>query len=99
MPISTSNITGTINILEYFNSIDYREFIINFSYVYYLTIFFLLIRILIYFGVSFVNLINIKYSTFVKTHNTRFFFTFFMKFYKKSSIKQIVLKLIAVTCL
>lgn len=99
MPISTSNITDMLSLLNYLNSICYKDLIINFSYIYYITIFFLLTRILIYFGVSFINLVNSKHTTCVKNHSVRVLFTFFMKFYQKNSTKQTLLKLTTITCL
>lgn len=97
---------GFIFVSNYFSeiattivSIEYKKLLISFSYVYYATIFFLLTRVLVYFGVMLVNLINTKHTTFFKKKSNRSVLGIFVKFYWFASFKKTFLKLATITCL
>ncbi len=50
---------------------EYRRFLLSISYLYYYTVFFWAIRVVIFCGVTFVNLINYKFTTSLKKKNLR----------------------------
>lgn len=87
------------NIFDLIVSIDYKKILISFSYVYYVTIFFLLTRVLIYFGLTLIHLINTKHTTALKKNSTRIQLGVFLKFFSKNSFKKFFLKIVAYTCL
>lgn len=89
-------ISNTINTLL---NIEYKKIIISFSYLYYITVFFLLTRILVYCGLTLISLINTKQTTFLKKNNSRNYLGIFLKFFWKNSSKKMFLKLVTVTCL
>jgi len=89
-------ISNTVNTLW---NIEYKKTIISFSYLYYITVFFLLTRVLIYFGLTLISLINTKQTTFFKKNNNRNYTGIFLKFFWKNSSKKMFLKLVTVTCL
>ncbi len=80
-------------------SIDYKRILISFGYIYYITIFFILTRILIYFGLTLISIINTKHTTFYKKVVRRTTTNVFNKFYWKNSFKKTFLKLVTVKCL
>lgn len=71
-------ISNTINTLL---NIEYKKIIISFSYLYYITVFFLLTRILVYCGLTLISLINTKQTTFLKKNNNRNYLGIFLKFF------------------
>ncbi len=75
---------------------EYKKFLISCSYIYYYTIFFWVLRILIYCGISLINLINTKHTSFFKIKNVRVTTTTIIKFYNISSLKKSLLKLVTV---
>ncbi len=99
MPKSKTSYTSLLDLLNSLFVFDIKELLINFSFIYYLTVFLILVRILIYFGVSIINLINIKHSSLVKTTNVRSLFNCILKFYETNSLKYTIIKLTTVTCL
>ena len=99
MPKSKTSYTSLLDLLNSLFFIDVKELLINFSFIYYITIFFILVRILIYFGVSIINLINAKYSSLVKVTNHRIIFSSILKFYETNNLKYTILKLTTITCL
>jgi hypothetical protein len=80
-------------------NLDFKRLIISLSYIYYFTVFFLMLRILIYCGVTLVGLINTKHTTFLKKNSTRTQLAVFLKFNNTHSLKQNFLKLVTVNCL
>ena len=87
------------NLIQYLTSIDYKNFILNFSFVYYITVFLLLSRILLYFGLTLINLINSKHSIHLKTVNSKNLFVSFIKLNNKNLLKNKFLKLITIVYL
>ena len=79
-------------IFDYLINFEYKTFLISCSYVYYYTIFFWLIRVLIYCGLSLVNLINTKHTTLLKKNNKRSFSLLVLKFFQGKSLKENFLK-------
>lgn len=73
---------------------EYKKFLVNCSYIYYYTIFFLTLRILIYCGITLINLINIKHTTNYKKLNSRVLATSMLKFYNVSSLKKALLAIV-----
>jgi len=59
----------------------------------------MLTRILIYFGVTLIGLINSKHTTSLKKNSVRTLLAVFMKFYSKKTFKMNFLKLAAFKCL
>ena len=80
-------------------NIDYKNVVISLAYIYYFTVFFLLLRILIYCGVTLITLINSKHTTFFKKKAHRTQLAIFLKFNNSYSFKQKFLKLVTVNCL
>lgn len=99
MPKSNTNYINLTDIFNSLMSVEYKALLVNFSFVYYITIFFILVRILIYFGVSIINLVNSKYSSLIKVTSYRLLFNSILKFYETNSLKHTILKLTTVTCL
>lgn len=84
----------------YLTCVDYKTFFVNFGFIYYITIFFLLSRILLYFGLTLINLINAKHSVHLKSNNSnKVLFSIFIKLYASNSLKNNFLKLITVNYL
>jgi cell division protein FtsB len=83
----------------YLTCVDYKVFFSNLSFIYYITVFFLLSRILLYFGLTLINLINSKHSVHLKNRNSKVLFSIFIKLYNNNSLKNNFLKLITVTYL
>ena len=75
---------------------EYKKFVISCSYVYYYTIFFLVLRVLIYSGITLINLINTKHTTFYKKKSVRTLSSTLLKFYNVVSSKKILLKIVTV---
>jgi hypothetical protein len=75
-------------------AIDYKNFFLNFSFIYYITVFLLLSRILLYFGLTLINLINSKHSIHLKGVNNKNLFFSFLKLNNKNLLKNHFLKLI-----
>lgn len=75
---------------------EYKKFLISCSYIYYYTIFFLVLRILIYSGITLINLINTKHTTFYKKKTIRPMSASFLKFYNTVSSKKFLLKLVTI---
>lgn len=86
-------------VFELFLNFDYKGLVISFGFVYYFTVFFILVRVLVYFGLTLISLINTKHTTFYKTQNTRVLLTVFLKFFSKNSFKSKFLKIATITCL
>jgi len=99
MPRTYTLISNLPKHLEYIISPSFTELLVSFSFIYYITIFFILVRILIYFGVGIVNLVNTKHSSFVTIVRRRFFLSFFLKCYQIRSFKNIILQIAMCTCL
>lgn len=78
---------------------DYKTLLINLGYIYYFTIFFILTRVLIYFGLTLISLINTKHTTSLKKNSVRPLLAVFMKFYSKSQFKVNFLRIVAFKCL
>ena len=99
MPKSKTSFISLGDLLNSCFAVDVKELLINFSFIYYITVFFILVRILIYFGVSIINLINTKYSSLAKVTNNRVLFSCILKFYETKSLKYTIIKLTTITCL
>jgi hypothetical protein len=99
MPSLSTSFDFVSNAINVLLSIEYKKILISFSYIYYITIFFLLTRVLVYFGLTLINLINTKQTTFFKKNNIRSYLGIFLKFFWKNSRKKMFLKLVTVTCL
>jgi len=99
MPSLSTSFDFVSNAINVLLSIEYKKTLISFSYIYYITIFFLLTRVLVYFGLTLINLINTKQTTFFKKNNIRSYLGIFLKFFWKNSSKKMFLKLVTVTCL
>ncbi len=99
MPNFSDMLSSTDNLINYIFMIEYKKILLSFSYIYYATVFFLLTRVLVYFGLTLINLINVKHSTFLKKKNSRFYTAIFLKVYNNNSFKKNFLKLVTVTCL
>lgn len=52
-------------------TLDYKLVMTNISFIYYTTLFFWLTRVLVYFGLTLINLINKKHTTQVTLPKTR----------------------------
>lgn len=59
----------------------------------------LLTRVLIYFGITLINLVNTKHTTSLKKNSVRTYLTVMLKFYWSNSFKKSFLKIVTVTCL
>ncbi len=79
--------------------VDYKSFLLSFGYVYYFTVFFILTRVLVYFGITLISLLNTKHTTGLKKTSTRPLLAVFMKFYNKRGFKASFLKIAAFKCL
>ncbi len=99
MPNGASFYITFINFVNYLFIIEYKKIIVSFSYIYYATVFFIVIRVLVYFGLTLVNLVNSKHTTNIKQFNMRSCLNIFLKFYEPSSFKNIFLKLVIINCL
>lgn len=86
-------------ILANIPKISFKELIANISLIYYFTIFFWLIRVIVYNGITLINLTNIKHSTQYKHINIKFFLGFFLKFYNLNNYKNKFIKLFTIICL
>ena len=93
---SLNNMPDSVELLLNF---DYKSLVISFGFIYYFTVFFILTRVLVYFGLTLIGLINTKHTTFYKAKNTRVLLTVFLKFFNKHSFKTRFLKVVTVTCL
>lgn len=99
MPNAGLWLNNLLSLSDFFLHINYKEIIINFSFIYYLTVFFLLTRVLVYFGLTLINLINAKHTTLFKKSTSRFYLGVMLKFYNNGSFKKNFLKLVTVNCL
>lgn len=99
MPNLNSGLYNLLSVFDTISHIDYKEIMINFSFIYYVTVFFLLVRVLVYFGLTLINLINTKHTTLFKKNISRFYLGVFLKFYNENATKKKLLKLITVNCL
>lgn len=93
---SVNNLPQSVELLLNF---DYKGLVISFGFIYYFTVFFILTRVLVYFGLTLISLINTKHTTFYKAKNTRVLLTVFLKFFNKNSFKTRFLKIATITCL
>lgn len=75
-------------------AIDYKNFFLSFSFIYYITVFLLLSKILLYFGLTLINLINSKHSIHLKSVNNKNLFFSFLKLNNKNLLNNHFLKLI-----
>lgn len=75
---------------------EYKNFLISCGYIYYYTIFFWTLRILIYSGITLINLINIKHTTFYKKNTLRTQGITLLKFHNVSSFKKSLLQVAAI---
>lgn len=98
--IITANIRSyyydIINNLAILLNFDFKKFIAEFSYVYYVTIFFMLVRITGYFGIMLISLINTRHTTKLKTNSFRNILGIFVKLYPLGTFRKNLLKLITV---
>lgn len=85
--------------VELLLNFDFKGLVISFGFIYYFTVFFILTRVLVYFGLTLIGLINTKHTTFYKFKNTRVLLTVFLKFFNKTSFKTRFLKVATVSCL
>lgn len=92
----TDNLPQSFELLLNF---DYKGLVISFGFIYYFTVFFILTRVLVYFGLTLISLINTKHTTSYKAKSIRVLLTVFLKFFSKNSFKTKFLKIATVTCL
>lgn len=99
MPNGSAFYTTFVKVVNYLIVIEYKKILISFSYIYYATVFFIIVRVLVYCGLTLISLINTKHTTALKQKSFRSLFGVFLKFYKNNSFKNIFLKLVTVNCL
>lgn len=92
------DISVIIEKCEYLLSIDYIELLLNYSVIYYIVVFFLLSRVLLYFGITIITLINTKHSISFKKINNKSQLLTYLKF-NNISFRCKTLKLIIINCL
>ncbi len=80
-------------------SIDYKKWIISFSYIFYFTIFFWLTRVLVYCGITLIGLINTKHTTSLRMKTNRFYSAVFLKIFNTNFFKKNFLNIFTITCL
>lgn len=90
MPEIAAVIEAIPKVIEFIINTDFKELANNFSFIYYFSTFFYLLRVLLYFGVMFVEFVNFKFTTTLKTVNIRKFTHVFLKFWTYSSKKKFI---------
>lgn len=75
-------------------AIEYKKILLSLSYIYYVTIFFMLTRVLVYFGLMLINLINARHSTLIKQQVVRNQFGVFLKSWSTSSFRTNFIKVV-----
>ncbi len=75
-----------------------KEVIISLSFIYYFTVFFYVVRIIIYFGVTIIDFLNYKHTTNLRSLVSRKFTFTYLKFYN-ISYRNFCLKSILTFCM
>ncbi len=71
MPNLMALIKAIPTIFDAVINFEYKRFLLSVSYLYYYTVFFWAVRVVIFCGVTFVNLINYKFTTSLKKKTVR----------------------------
>lgn len=88
----------SVQLFEVIVNIDCKEVVINLNFIYYFSIFFYLVRILVYFGVTIIDFLNFKHTTTLKSVVSRKFTFTYLKFFH-TSFKRFCLKSVLKFCM
>ncbi len=83
-------------IFHFLINFEYKNFLISCSYIYYYTVFFWLTRVLVYSGLTLINLINKKHTTFFSNSIKRTLSFTIMKNFNNTSFKSNFLRTAAI---
>lgn len=86
-------------VIEFLINLDYKHLLFSFGFLYYFTTFFWLLRVLIYCGITFINLFNTKHTISLKKSAKRSYLNVALKLFRTTTLKNQYLKLVTITCL
>lgn len=96
MPNLMAVIKAIPTVFDFLLNFEYKKFLISCSYIYYYTVFFWFTRVLVYCGLTLINLINSKHTTLVKKTTKRTLSFTIMKFFNNTTLKNNFLKTAAI---
>lgn len=83
-------------LFDFLINFEYKQLLMSCTFIYYYTIFFWLTRVLVYCGLTLINLINTKHTTSLKKVTKRTLSLTILKFFNQTSLKQNFLKIAAI---